>query len=87
MVSSLTAALIAGIPTILGIIATIVAWKYNPKKRIYDQLDAIYDNLEGLQKARDEALASNDTDRLTVATSGIIELRKKKAELRERLRS
>lgn len=86
MVSGLTAALIAGIPTILGIIATIVAWKLNPQRRIYDQLDAVYDNIDTLEKTRDDALANNEADRLSVATSGLILLRKKKVELRSRLK-
>lgn len=86
MVSSLTAALIAGIPTILGIIATIVAWNLNPKRKIYALLDNVYNDIDDLEKLRDQALAQNDIDRLTVVTSGLISLRNKKSELKERLK-
>lgn len=87
MVSSLTAALIAGIPTILGILATVVAWNLNPKRKIYALLDNVYNDIDDLEKLRDQALAQNDIDRLTVVTSGLIALRKKKSELKERLKS
>ena len=90
--SAIWAAIIGGIPTILGIIATIVAYKFNPKnieleskRKIYAELDGIYKKHDELRADRDLALARNDTDELTRITAELISLRVKKSSLLQRL--
>jgi len=86
--SGLLAAIIGGIPTILGIIATVIAYKFNPrnieleqKRKIYAELDGIYKKHDELRSDRDLALARNDTDALTRITAELISLRVRKNEL------
>lgn len=78
-------ALIAGIPTILGIIGVVVAWKFNPRRQLYADADALFINWEKLNVIRDKALSTNDSDSLTVVTAQLIELRKRKTEILQRL--
>lgn len=77
--------LAAIIPSALGIIATIVAWKLNPRRKLYDEIDAIYLKREKLYVERDEALKSNNSDQLTAITVALNELRERKKELLQRL--
>lgn len=69
----------------LGIISTIVAWNLNPKRRLYQEIDEIYRQLEILYGKRDEALANNDSDTLSVVTDSIVRLCSRKAVLLKRL--
>jgi len=80
------ALIIAILPTLLGIIATVVAWKLNPKRIIYTELDSIYRELEKLYGRRDKALLGNDTDELTIVNSLIIKLIERKNTLLARLK-
>ena len=74
------------IASIVGIISTLVAWFFNPKRIIYSQLDAVYGQLEALYAKRDKALAENDSNTLTIVTASIIGLCKTKNILLQRLR-
>lgn len=84
--SALTTALIAGIPTLLGIAATIIAWKFNPRQKLYTEIDAIYLRQEALYVQRDQALFKNDSDTLTAVTAELNGLRERKKDLLQRLR-
>lgn len=77
--------MIAIIASALGIIGTLVAWKFNPRRVIYSELDAIYKRLDGLYGERDKALAENDSDTLTRVTADIIGLCQRKNTLLQRL--
>lgn len=70
---------------VVGLITTILAWRFNPKGQIYKELDEIYRQLEELYKKRDEALVNHDTDTLTVVTDAIIRLCVRKNILLSRL--
>lgn len=70
---------------VLGILGTLIAWYFNPKRIFYSQLDTIYKQLEGLYAKRDEALAKNDSDTLTIVTADILRLCTSKAVLLKRL--
>jgi len=74
--------LIAGV---VGIIATILAWNLNPKRKIYAELDSIYKQLEECYVKRDKALADNDMPALSIVTADIVRLRTRKADLHKRL--
>lgn len=74
------------ISSVLGIIATIVAWNLNPRRRVYAELDEIYKELEKLYVRRDKALQTNNSDELTIVTDLIISLCSRKAVLLQRLR-
>jgi hypothetical protein len=74
--------IIAGV---VGITSTILAWKLNPRRRTYAELDSVYTQLEKLYKRRDKALAENNSDELTAVTVDIIRLRKKSHDLLQRL--
>ncbi len=73
------------ITAVLGIALTLVAWIYNPKRRIQAELDSIYKSLEVLYVKRDTALANNDADVLSVVTIDITKLLARKADLLKRL--
>lgn len=78
--------MIAIITGVVGIIATVLAWVLNPKRRIHAELDNIYRQLEELYTKRDEALVNHDNDTLTVVTDGIMRLCARKTILLQRLR-
>jgi len=73
------------ISSVVGIIATIVAWNLNPRRKAYAELDDIYRQLDALYLKRDDALKTNDSDTLTVVTDGIIRLCNRKTILLQRL--
>jgi hypothetical protein len=73
------------IASVLGIVATLVAWNFNPKRRIYAELDAIYKELSVLYAKRDNALVKGDEDTLTAVTARIVQLSDRKATLLQRL--
>lgn len=70
---------------ILGIISTIVAWKFNPKTQIYVELDKIMREIEQEERHRDKALSENNSGDLTIATFALDRLRKRKTDLLQRL--
>ena len=70
---------------IAGIVGTVLAWMLNPKRRLYAELDGIYNELEALYVKRDDALQANDSDTLTVVTDAIVRLCARKAVLLQRL--
>lgn len=75
--------------TITGIISTLLAYFTNPqrqKDRIRTQLVDVYQQLESIERQRDEALQKNDSNMLTVVTQQIIDLRKQKQILLDQLR-
>lgn len=74
--------IIAGV---VGIISTVFAWSLNPKRKVYEELDDIYRQLEECYEKRDSALVANDADTLTVVTSIILRLRTRKADLLQRV--
>lgn len=78
--------MLTAITVALGIISTIVAWRLNPKRRLYAELDTIYKNLEVSYAKRDKALAENDMDTLSIVTADIIKLCERKNILLQRLR-
>ena len=73
------------ISSVLGIVATILAWNLNPRRRLYAELDDIYKKLNALYKRRDDALASNDNDALAIVTSEFLLLASRKNDLLKRL--
>lgn len=77
--------MIALITGVVGIIATILAWNLNPKRKIYAEIDEIYRELEVLYTKRDNALANNDSDGLSIVTMHIVRLCTRKADLLKRL--
>lgn len=70
---------------LIGIIGTVVAYKFNPKNKVYDELDGIYVKLDKLYIERDTALQKNDSNALTIAVSSIKQLSDRKAVLLQRL--
>ncbi len=72
---------------IIGIISTWMAWKFNPKRLMYEELDRIFSTWEKLNVQRDEALEKNDTDTLTIVVSELNKLRERKTEILQRLGS
>ena len=79
--------MLAAITAVLGIIATLLAWFMNPKRRLYAELDSIYKELEKLYVRRDKALQNNNSDELTIVTSLIVSLCARKAILLQRLKA
>jgi hypothetical protein len=75
------------IVSVLGIVSTIIAWKLNPRRLIYAELDHIYKKLDYEYAVRDKALAANNSDLLTIANANIIKLCTRKAVLFQRLGS
>lgn len=70
---------------LLGIIGTVWAWYANPRRQLYAEADSIFIKWEKLNVIRDKALSTNDSDSLTVVTSQLNELRKRKTEVLQRL--
>jgi hypothetical protein len=77
--------ILTGVVGLIGIVGTILAWNLNPKRRIYAELDSIYQELEKCYDKRDKALVAGDSDTLTIVTADIIWLCKRKAVLLQRL--
>lgn len=82
----MTTAIITGIVTLLGIISTIVAFRFNPRQRLYDDIDKIFIEEDKLRHERDVALKKNDSDTLTSTLALLIALRQRKLELMRRLK-
>lgn len=76
--------MIALIAVALGIISTILAWRFNPRRALYAELDNIYKDLEVQYAHRDKALADHNSDVLTMATTNIIRLSNRKAVILQR---
>jgi hypothetical protein len=70
----------------VGIISTFLAWKLNPRRVLYAELDSIYKEIESWSKVRDQALSENNSDNLTIAVSSIIRLHNRKNEILQRFR-
>jgi hypothetical protein len=77
--------LAALIPTVLGIASTLLAYYFNPKRKIYVELDQLLIEKENWERKRDEALVKNDRNVLTVATAYLLRIKKRQAELLQRL--
>lgn len=73
------------ISSALGIVSTLAAWFFNPRRRLYAELDSIYKQLEVLYGKRDKALVKKDNDALTIVTADIIRLCNRKTILLQRL--
>lgn len=71
--------------SVLGIASTLTAYFFNPKRKIYLELDNIYKSLDKLYGDRDKALAANDSEALTIADNNIITLSSRKQVLLKRL--
>ena len=70
---------------VLGIAGTLVAYFFNPKKKLWDEMDKIYDALEISYAKRDKALLDHDSETATIADSEILALKLRKKVLKERL--
>ena len=70
--------------SVLGILSTVLAWYLNPRRRLYAEIDSIYRELESLYHERDEALAANDSDGLSLITDSIVKLCERKTILFQR---
>jgi len=77
--------MIALLTGVVGIIATLLAWNLNPRRRLYAAIDLVYKELEDCYVKRDKALAENDSDTLTIVTADIVRLCETKARLLQRL--
>jgi len=76
------------IASVLGILGTIAAWFFNPARmkqvaqdKLLAQRASIVKQLDEAYRRRDEALANNDNDALTIQLDLIIRLRKAQADL------
>ena len=78
--------MLTAIAGIIGIIATILAWSLNPKRRIQAELDSITQQLVVLYRSRDEALIKHDNDALTIITADIVRLCERQTVLLQRQR-
>ena len=74
--------IIAGV---VGIVGTLTAWFFNPRRRINTELDQISGRLETLYQVRDKALNENDQDTLTRVTDDIGRLQSRRNEILQRL--
>jgi len=77
--------MIALITGVVGIVATLLAWFLNPRRQLYAKIDDVYKQLEECYVKRDKALATNDSDSLTLVTADIIRLCTLKTSLFQRL--
>ncbi len=68
----------------IGIASTLVAYYFNPKRMMYAELDGIAKKWEALNVKRDEALAKNDSDSLTIINASIDILRARQTVLLHR---
>jgi hypothetical protein len=73
------------ISAVLGIAGTLLAWFLNPKRRMYAELDGIYQRLEELYRQRDKALVNKDSDTLTIVTNLIVNAMVRKNTLLKRI--
>jgi len=71
---------------VVGIVATLLAWFLNPRRQLYADIDKVYKDLEECYAKRDKALATNDSDTLTIVTADIVRLCARKTILLQRLR-
>lgn len=74
------------ISSIIGIISTVVAYNYNPRQRLYKEIDQIDLQLKRLSNEKDFALKVNDSDLLTTITMQLLDLEKRKSLLLQRFK-
>ena len=79
--------IVALITGVIGVISTLLAWFLNPRRQLYAELDQVYKQLEECYVKRDKALATNDSDGLTLVTADIVRLCNRKTSLLQRLGS
>ena len=79
---SIILSIVAGL---VGIAGTILAYRLNPKQKLYDQLDRLKKRVSIAEKERDIALSKNDSDRLSIAVNQLVELRKSQSDIFKRL--
>jgi hypothetical protein len=80
--------ILTGVVGLIGIAGTILAWNLNPKRKVYAELDSIYQELYkngGLYERRDKALASNNSDELSIVNELILRVCARQAVLLKRL--
>jgi len=73
------------ITAVLGIIGTITAWYFQPKRKLYSELDQLYNSLEKLYERRDKALMANNSNELTICAKEIFALKIRKAMILKQL--
>lgn len=69
------------IATALGILSTVAAWYFNPRRKINSEIDKIFKELDQLYIERDKALEKNDDNILTSVVYRINVLRQRKDRL------
>jgi len=75
------AAIIALLTGIVGLISTILAYRWNPKRLLQAKLDAVAHQIKHWEGKKDEALAKNDIDGLNVSIAKLVELHNDQASL------
>lgn len=66
---------------LLGIIGTILAYELNPQNQARKKLVVVLNEIVNWENKRDEALAKNDSDGLTIAAAKLSGLQYSKASL------
>lgn len=77
--------IVSGISAFVGGMGTYLTFKFNPKQRVYSELDLLQKKVKVLYEKRDDALAINDGWGLTAATDDIAELHSRQMEIIQRL--
>jgi hypothetical protein len=74
------------IASVLGLLGTWFAWRYNIKRRLNAELDAVSKRIGEAEGERDRALARKDMDKVTMATRELVVLWARKKSLEARLK-
>lgn len=73
------------VASILGILGTYFAWKYNIKRRLNTELEQVKGSIKTVEDMRDMAIKNKDSIAMTQATVMIVGLLSRKTDLEKRL--
>lgn len=73
--------------TLAGIAGTIITYKFNPKNKIFDELDGLSKQENGWERVLINATGNNDNNQLNIANSNLERVRARKSVLLARLKT
>lgn len=80
-----TAIILSIVSGLISIAVTYFTMKLNPKQKLLDAFDKNLRLKIAMEKTRDEALAKNDVDQLTLSGNALIKLHNDQADILQRL--
>lgn len=81
----MTTIILSIVSGLISIAATYIAMKFNPRQKLLDAFEKNWRLGIAMEKIRDEALAKNDIDGLTISGNALIKLHNEQTDILQRL--